>query len=189
MSSTESGGGLVLLDACCLLNLFATGCVEQILETLPYRFAVARYVAEEEVLEIDSLEGETVRVPLQPQIDRLVETGQLELLEVSTLEEKREIVRFAMELDDGEAHTLALAVTREAQVATDDKKAIRVFHDAGPARCLRTSDLLFEWAESENTGGPELQRIVRAIARRASFIPPKSDPHFARWMALLQVRD
>lgn len=182
----ESGGRLVLLDACCLLNLFATGHVGQILETSPHRFAVARYVAEEEILEIDSPEGEQVRTPLQPRIDELVEADCLELLEVSTAREQRELVRFAFELDDGEAHTLALAVIRKARVATDDKKAIRIYSEESPVGCLRTSDLLFEWAEAEEIPEPELRRIVRAIAHRASFFPPRSDPHFERWMNLLR---
>lgn len=181
----ESGGRLVLLDACCLLNLFATGHVEQILETSRHRFAVARYVAQEEILEIDSPQGERGRTPLRPRIDELIGKRHLELLEVASPREQRELVRFALELDDGEAHTLALAVTREARVATDDKKAIRIYCEASPVGCLRTSDLLFEWAEAQEIPEPELQRIVRAVAFRASFFPPKTDPHFSRWMALL----
>jgi len=194
--------GLVLLDACCLINLFASGRVEEILKALPHDFAVARYVAEEEVLEIEAIAGEdsedtgarVERVILRSRIAALIENGTLTKLEISSVAEQNELIRFASQLDDGEAHTLALALTRGGRVATDDKKAIRVAEDAwdqasSPAGaaipCLRTSELLFEWANEAGIADPELAPVLRAITRRATFLPPKSDPHFERWMSLL----
>jgi predicted nucleic acid-binding protein len=191
-SSREKDGDLVLLDACCLINLFATGRVEEILDSLPHRFAVARYVVEEEVLEIA---GEEERVSLHPLLAELVGKGVLEKLDIESEEEEAELVRFAAELDDGEAHTCALAIVRRALVATDDKKAIRVFRSAweGHGReeepVLRTSEPLFTWARARELEEPVIGRIVRAIARRASFFPPRNDPHFERWMALLEVEE
>lgn len=200
-SGPEGGGDLVLLDACCLINLFATGHAEEILEALSHRFAVARYVLEAEMLEIGA-EGddadspaEAGRVSLHPRLAELVERGILERLDVATEEEKTELVRFAAELDDGEAHTCALALVRGARVATDDKKAIRVVRVAWRSRgqeeepVLRTSDLLFSWAQARGIGETYLVRIVRIVARRASFFPPRDDPHFERWMELLQRKD
>jgi hypothetical protein len=200
-SGLEGGGDLVLLDACCLINLFATGRAEEILGALPYRFAVARYVVEEEVLEIGAEGGEEGshaeegRVSLHPLLAELVDRGILERLDIGAEEEEAELVRFAAELDDGEAHTCALALARRARVATDDKKAIRLVRSAWKSRghemapVLRTSDLLFSWARAHGLGDPDLVRIVRAVARRASFFPLKDDPHFARWMELLQGED
>jgi hypothetical protein len=189
---------LVLLDACCLINLFATDLVTEILEALPYKFAAARYVAEEEVLEIEAVPGDegsggdTDRVVLRPRITELIDKGILSKLEISSSDERVELVRFAAELDDGEAETLALALTRGGRVATDDKKAIRVAEEAWAsntvsrsAPCLRTTDLIFEWADLKEIEDADLARILRDIARRASFLPPKSDPHFERWMELL----
>lgn len=197
--TAKTSENLVLLDACCLLNLFATGRAEEILGALPYTFAIARYVAEKEVLEIEPEEGEGPQgsgtVALRPSIVGMIERGLIRRLEIATHEEELALIRFAAQLDDGEAHTLALALVRESQVATDDRKAIRVAKeawseaaaavgDAGP--CIRTSELLFEWAEGENLGDDELRRIVGAITRRARFLPPRVDPWFERWMELLQ---
>ena len=196
-SSPEARGGPVFLDACCLVNLFATGRAEEILEALPHQFAVARYVVEEEILEIGVEEGNEVaaseegRVSLHPLLAELVGKGILEKLDVDSPEEEAALVRFAAELDDGEAHTCALAIVRGARVATDDRKAIRVFRSAWRSEgrqgepVLRTSELLFSWARGHGLGEPEIGRIVRAIARRASFLPPRNDPLFERWMALL----
>lgn len=197
-SSSERRGDLVLLDACCLINLFATGRTEEILEALPHRWAVARYVVEEEILEIALAEGaeasrpEQVRVSLHPRLAELVDKRILEELDISSREEEAELVRFAAELDDGEAHTCALAIVRGARVATDDRKAIRVVRSAWKALgeetepVLRTSELLFPWASGQGMGTPDLARIIRAVARRASFFPPKDDPYFGRWMELLE---
>ena len=193
------GGELVLLDACCLINLFATDRVKEILEALPYEFAVARYVAHEEVLEIDAVPDGgmgvgTDRETLRPRIAALIESGNLTKLEISSSDEQGKLLRFAAELDDGEAETLALALKRGGRVATDDKKALRVAEEAWAqesnsagrsAPCLRTSELLFEWANLRGIEDAELARILRHVARRASFLPPRSDPHFDRWMELL----
>lgn len=200
-SGREPRGGLVLLDACCLINLFASGAAEEILRTLPFHWAVARYVLEEEILEIEA-EDEAAdepptagigRLPLRPMLVSLVERGIVEKLDIGSQEEEAELVRFAAELDDGEAHTCALAFTRQGCVATDDKKAIRVLraawtdrgHDGDPV--LRTSELLFSWADARRVARTDLVRIVRAIARRASYFPPKSDPNFERWIELLKA--
>lgn len=199
-----SGGGLVLLDACCLINLFATGRAEELLAGLPYELAVSGYVAADEVLEIDSIQpdeaGDPVaqehpRLALRPLISDLADRGVLELMNLETAEEERELVRFARDLDDGEAHTAALAVTRGARVATDDRKAIRVLRAAWRERgdtgdpILRTSQLLFPWAEALGLADDELARLLRDVARRASFFPPRDDPHVQRWMELLQRTD
>lgn len=197
-SSPGLGGDLVLLDACCLINLLATGRAEDILRALPHRWAVARYVVEEEVLEIaedekQSSEPGRGRVPLRPLLAELVEKGLLEELDVDSPEEEAEMVRFAADLDDGEAHTCALATVRSGRVATDDKKAIRILRSAWAAHgnesepVLR-SEIIFAWADTQGIGNSDLAQIVRAIARRASFFPPRSDPYFERWMELLQAR-
>lgn len=199
MTSSSGGrGDLVFLDACCLINLVATGRVEEILTALPYRFAVARYVVEEEVLEIGAEEGtvaspsESRRMSLHPLLADLVEKDVLEKLDVTSEEEEIELVRFAAELDDGEAHTCALALVRGARVATDDRKAIRVLRSAWESRgqeeepVLRTSEFLFSWARGHGLAEPEMGQLVQAIGRRASFFPPRNDPHFKRWMALLR---
>lgn len=192
----EPGKGLVFLDACCLINLLGGGHAEEMLVALPYRFAVARYVAEVEVLEVGSepvaerATSSQGTVSLQPSIAGLVERGVLKRVDIGSVTEQRDLVRFAMQLDDGEAHTCALALHRGARVATDDRKAIRVLRSVWKERSQaldvpRTSELLFSWAQEQGVSEPQLARIIRAIARRASFFPPHEDPHCERWLDLL----
>src|SRR5436305_9461663 len=106
---------LVLLDACCLINLLATGRCEEILRRLPYRFATSRLVATREVLS-----------------QRLESMESLALLDLATEDEVAGFVRFAAELDDGEASVCALAVVGHGTVATDDRKALRVLGRIAP---------------------------------------------------------
>lgn len=207
----EAGDSIILLDACCLINLFATGREEEIFRSLPYRFAVASHGAREEVLEIGAASSAAAdenpdpssgdpgsRVSLHPLIAQLIETEALLELETSSPVEERQLVRFAARLDDGEAHTCALARVRGARVATDDRKALRVFQAAWAKGedlpnfsepCLRTSDLVFEWADQEGISVSTLTEMLRSIARRATFLPPRSDPHHDRWMELLTRRE
>ena len=132
----------------------------------------------------------------------LIDQDLVVSLSLGSRDEERALVRFAAELDDGEAYTCALAVTRGARVATDDRKALRVFRAVvregttmeeetaveavrfGP--CLRTSELLFGWAERARIPEPELVEILGTIAERASFFPPRRDPYLERWMKLLE---
>jgi hypothetical protein len=79
----------VLLDACCAINLLATGIAEEILAANTVGFAVARLVLEEEVLHVrdegkeGDTEGSATKVALQP----LVAQGLLTVLAPESDEE------------------------------------------------------------------------------------------------------
>jgi hypothetical protein len=132
------------------------------------------------------------RASNHPLLTELIDEGTLEQLEPTGERELRELVRFAAQLDDGEAHTCALAIVDGGRVATDDRKAIRVVSETWRERgestepVLRTSDLLFAWFDAGEVSEPEICRILRAVAQRASFSPPREDPHHRRWMELLR---
>src|SRR4029077_4068225 len=62
MSNRAPEGHLLLLDACCLINLLATGRMEEILNVLPFRFATSRLIATKEVLTIARDEDGDARI-------------------------------------------------------------------------------------------------------------------------------
>ena len=73
--------GVLLLDASCLLNLYATGRIMEIAASLPWQLAVVDYVMEQESLYVRTIgasgeQEETVPVDLSP----LVEEGLLLVL-------------------------------------------------------------------------------------------------------------
>lgn len=180
---SKFGKPLLLLDACCLINLLAAGKIEEILRILPFRFATSRLVAEKEVLAIarDSEDGRPIeREIIYPSMVKELEG--LDLLELSTEEEMGDFVRFAMEMDDGEASVCALAIAHRGRLATDDRKALRVFHREVPqALSLQTPELLYEWARLSKATDAEVKRILIAVRRRARFYPRRDAPKSDWW--------
>lgn len=175
-------GSLVFLDACCLINLFATGRIEEILEVLPYRFATSELVADEEVLAIHGAtapEGSSEREIVSPR--RLSKPELIEILPIASEHEQAEFVRFAANLDDGEASVCALAVVHSGAVATDDRKAIRVLDQMEPAvAVLQTPELLQEWAGS-GVAEVAVREALIGVRVRGRFYPRSDSPAFAWW--------
>lgn len=172
-------GSLVVVDACCWIDLFATGQIDEIVAILPYRLVVSRYVAEIEVLSTYSATGSEQRCDF----GSLQDGGLVEIAEIDTLEEKRELVRFAAHLDDGEASVCALAVVRGGMVATDDRKAIRTLARLAPkVPVLQTPELLHEWAEVSRPASVRLRAVLRAVQTGARFWPRRDAP-FSDWWA------
>jgi len=156
---------LVLLDACCLINLLATGRCEEILGRLPYRFATSRLVADREVLS-QSLE------PME----------NLALLDLATEDELACFARFAADLDDGEASVCALAVARGATVATDDRKALRVLGQVAPGiASLQTPEILYAWAHLTRATERDIAETLLAVRQRGRFHPRRDAPRFEWW--------
>lgn len=169
------GKPILLLDACCLINLLATERIEEIFHLLPFRFATSRLVAENEVLTIARDSGDGQSVERETITTAMLEGFEnLELLKLSTEEELEDFVRFAMDLDDGEASVCALAISKGGGLATDDRKALRIFHREVPqALTVQTPELLFEWARLSKATEAEIRRVLVAVRQRARFYPRK----------------
>ena len=183
-------GGLLLLDACCLINLFASGRIEDVLGLLPYRFATSELVADREALSIRGAAegGETERIALAPR--DLERSGRLAVLPVTSEREQSEFVRFAAELDDGEASVCALAVVHGGGVATDDRKALRtldrVGNEVATLWTVQTPELLHEWARRSRASTAEIREALRAVVDRGRFSPRAEAPRYAWWVRSLR---
>jgi predicted nucleic acid-binding protein len=180
--------GLILLDACCLLNLYATRCREEILTVVEGRFAVVERVAAEALYTRRGGSGEDADEKDAVDMGQLIARGLLEVLTVETAEEAASYVGFAAELDDGEAMTCALALHRGAAVATDDRKALRLLASRAPQiRVRSTTQLIKEWAEGAHVLPGELRNVLIDVRQRARFAPGRHDPLHAWWDAAMQV--
>jgi hypothetical protein len=179
-------GRLFLLDACCLINLLTTERAGEILEALPYRCAVPRFIAENEVLRLDLTRAshEEVHRPITVAEIR-AETG-VEILDIESPTESAELLRFGELLDQGEANACALAVGRQGGVATDDKKALALLARTAPEiPTLQSPEILFEAFSGNRWADLEVRRMLRLIRDRAKFIPHRGAPHFDWWTKLL----
>ncbi len=171
-------GNPIVVDACVLINLEGTGRLDAIVRAL----GVDLLITEHARAEVGSLRNE---------VDGLIEVLPIELeehigsgtLTVSALwpEELPMYVELALEVGDGEASSIAAAANRGLAIATDDRKARRMSLERGLAEPIRTTGLLRGYCDVIH-GDPALVRdLLLAVQKRASFVPPRSDPDFEWW--------
>ena len=177
----------LLLDASCLLNLYATGRLREIAVLLPYQLGVADHVVEKEVLYITRTgpaAAEDAREPVD--LSSLLEDGLIQLMCLEHPAEEATFVDLAAHLDDGEAKTGALAFHRDCSVATDDRKARRVLGQLNPpVQLVSTLQLLKLWAEEVPVSKEELRAAMADMQSGASYFPGARDPLYQWWQSIV----
>lgn len=180
-ASTREPAEVLVLDACVLLNLCASGRIADVLSAAP-RSLVSSYVSREALwylAPVDPLTGRVERreVALGPLLAaRLVEVVEL------TPEESRTFITLARDLGDGEAASGAIAAGRSATVATDDRKARHVFaRHLPPIVTISTAALLHAWEAHAAVAPADVAATIDAIRVRARFEPRKNDPDADWW--------
>ena len=175
----------VAIDASTLLNLFATGEIESILRSMPVQKFVCS-VAASEVLYLRHEEAD--HTPELISIDPLVEHGLLTLARPESPEKEALFVQFAAKIDDGEAMSLALCVSRGYALATDDRKERRIAASvAEPIPLLATSELLFHWVQSSTISPDRIPEVLGAVELRARFRPWPEYPLREWWNRMLMI--
>jgi hypothetical protein len=116
-------------------------------------------------------------------VDEIIEENQLGVLVIESQTEEVLFVNYAAQLDDGEAMSLALAESRGFALATDDRKARRLFERSiGTSdRLWSTADLLRDWANLREVSPEKLRSVLHNIMTRANFFPGPNDPNFEWW--------
>lgn len=177
----------LLIDANCLLNLYATGRLREITIAVPYQFWVADFVVQQEALFVwrpDPTEGRDVREPVD--LDSLLEEGLIQLMSLEHPAEEETFVDLAANLDDGEAITGALAVHRGCSVATDDRKARRELGQLSPpVKLVSTLELPKRWEEEAQVPKDELGAAMAEMKLRASYRPGRRDPLYEWWRSTM----
>ena len=170
-----------VLDTCVLINLLATGRAAEIVRVIAPARMVCSAVSQES-LYLRPLEagGRPEPVDLQTLINARVFTS----CQIEGVEEEDLYVAYAIELDDGEAMSLAIAQSRNLVLATDERKARRLARENAPQlTVISTSEIIRAWAEG--TERRDVIAAVRSILARARFRPPDSDPLAIWWTAML----
>ncbi len=140
-------------------------------------------VVSQAAAEVLFLEDEEDGVPVRTRVhlDGL-HVVELEAAELATY------VALAQGLDDGEAATLAAAQARGWPIGTDDRKAVRVAASLEPAvAVLSSATILRVWAQRRGLGERDVGGVLRRVERRATFVPPRSDPDFDWWRQCASV--
>lgn len=186
-TSDEDPQQMVLLDASCVLNLFATGRIEDILRAFPARFGVVAKVREESLFVLRGGGGADAEERDPVDLAPLIQSGLLIELDLAP-DEQPTFVAFAARLDDGEAATCAVAVHRGMAVTIDERKGRNVLASSAPVVvAYRTLDFVRHWAEGETIPPAEVERTLRAIRERGRFMPGRGDPHKTWWETILPL--
>jgi predicted nucleic acid-binding protein len=121
--------------------------------------------------------------PEEVKLDAYLESKRLTVFELSSDEEKELYVDYATQLDDGEAMSLALVYSRGFTMASDDRKARRLFTEeiGDLMRLLSTSQILKEWSEKDGTNAADLKQALTDVSRRGRFFPNSGNTHFEWW--------
>ncbi len=170
-----------ILDACVLINLLASGEIEGILHVAARDSLICSAVEKESIyLRTDDPHTPLELIELKP----LIDSGLLTICHIEGAHESQLYVDYASALDDGEAMSLAIALSRGFIPATDERKARRLFSEAAgePWRLTSTSALVRQWAEAERIPVSRLKAGLLRIEQRARYQPPVNDTNHRWWI-------
>lgn len=170
-----------ILDACVLINLLASGEIEGILRVAARDSLVCSAVEQESIyLRTGDPNAPRELIELRP----LIDSGLLKVCRIEGEREAQLYVDYASVLDDGEAMSLAIALSRELVLATDERKARRLFSEAAgdQQRLISTSALVRHWAEAERIPADRVKAALTRIEERARYQPPTTDANYKWWV-------
>lgn len=167
---------ILILDSCVLINLFASGKQDSVLSLPDWTFAVCQQVEEE----CRNLRLEDEQKADHVSLVDLMEAGQIRRWELESQLEFETFLRFALIVDEGEAATIALAVSRGGVVATDDKKAISLLKGEGIGH-LSTLQLIKQWSVEQEVSNEALEEVKERLERLGRYRPGSHDPLFDWW--------
>lgn len=163
-----------VFDADTLINLEASGQLEQILAVIPCPCYVTRYVFEREVLTGN----------LQSAVDqKLLEVIAPEELEAETIVRiNLDVNSSSRPLGNGEIETVAIALHRGWAVAMDDKRAGNYFSQHYPGvQIITTPDILKFWVDTTDPGRDAIQQTLEQTRITGPYAIRKSHPLYAWW--------
>ena len=175
-----------IVDACCLINLYASSEECSILRACG-EFWVPPQVQREalRICRCDPADP-TKLVSQDLDLSNAIAAGLIQTCQVEGPDESDAFIRYAMQLDDGEAACLAVAQVRRWTVATDDRKARRIASENGIA-LISTPELIERWAHADSPHRKLLAEVLRRIERFAKFRPRRTDPLYAWWVELSEA--
>ncbi|MFO8040230.1 MAG: hypothetical protein R6U67_12365 [Sodalinema sp.] len=180
----------IVLDACCLLNISASGQFTSILESIPTQAVVTEVVRERELITLTNLQDQESQG--KSNIIEFEKSIANELLLVVDFESEREeelFINYVAEMkDDGESATLAIGVNRGWAIATDDRKAISFAKTQSDSLKIFSSlDIIKNWADRRKVSQPQLREVLTAIRVQGRYIPHKNHPLLSWWEKSIQL--
>jgi len=170
---------VLVVDACTLLNLLATGrevelviALEAVLVSSAQARAEALFLCGPPAVDDEEQRPTKVPVDLVP----LIDAGRL-LVRALADDTANAFVARAAHLRDADASAVALAATMAVPLVSDDGKAQRVARRLHPDLVqLTTLQLVREAVERAGIEGAPLRELAKYLHERGNFDPPRRDP-------------
>jgi hypothetical protein len=171
------------IDACCLIDLLASGNLEAILcaSGLTWHLPSAVRAEVQYRRQHDPARpGKTVNLPVD--LSALISLG---VLKGCDPQNQQEIERFthyaALFRADGEAMCLALAEQRRWILATDDRRAIKVAKQVG-LTVMSCPEIVKAWPDTNKLAHTALRQVLHDIQVLAQFKPSPNMPERQWWL-------
>jgi predicted nucleic acid-binding protein len=199
----------VVLDACCVINLYAAGKIlttsssrpkshprrktarpgsasRATEPTLDFKLHLPAKVKEEAryILQPDK-DDESKLVKIEIDLAPIIHAGFLNECELEGEEETAQFVQMAARLDDGEAVCFAIARIRRWLLATDERLTERLAKQYGVS-IITTPELVKHWADKTRASEEEVAGVLWNIQTYAHYFPRKSLPMHSWWMDLVK---
>lgn len=171
----------LILDACCIINVYASGRMGDILASIARSVTVATYVKDQEARTVYTGDGSGTRETID--LSPFIHQELLFVVDMETQAEHTNYLEFASCLgDDGEAITGAIAAERNWAIGTDDGAAIRYFSQRCPSLQIVSSlELLKHWADTASVSASELGVALRSIRMRGRYQPKTKHVLYNWW--------
>lgn len=179
---------VLLLDACSLINIYATRHGGEILALRAEQCAMVA-VAHREANHVRR-GGTGPDRDLREPIDwpGLLSNGLLTIIDDASEDEATLYFDLSLDMGGGEAMSGAVAFYRGHSVVTDDAKAIRILSELG-IETVSSLELVADWARKQRLSAETLQQIVLDIRLRAKYLPGKNHPLRMWWIAALDAEN
>jgi hypothetical protein len=174
-----------IVDACTLINLYASGQFQAIIPACGGNFHVSEQVQRESlsIREPDPADA-SLLIPSPIDLSNEITSGLIKECRLEGKVEFEHYVNFAIHVDDGEASSLAIALSRKWTLATDDRKAIRLATESG-IPVITTPELVERWSNATKPTNDEIADTLRAIERFAKFRPRRGNPLHEWWTSMI----
>lgn len=181
-----TGARVRLLDASSVINFAACGLLVE-LANYRGRFHIVDLVADEALFVRRGGSDEDVddRIPID--LSLLVERELLQIESQFNEEELATFIDLAINVDDGEALTLAVAEHRGYVFVSDDRKAMRIAADRGLVDVATSLELIRDWIEAQRLSTERSRRILVDLYERGRYIPPRSHPLREWWESVVKT--
>lgn len=174
----------VVVDACGLLNLLATGREIDLVRAVSWTLIMTEF-ARGETLYLDSRPDAAGRRRRAPASTELLEQSGLFTVRMLDDDWIHAFVQCAEQLPDSDASCVALAGTLGYPLLSDDSRISKVASQLySSLELISTLDLVRNAANALALGRLDLVVLAQNLRWRGNFLPPRGSPH-REWYASL----